>query len=435
MKPGIDGVPPMPPRVRVLFADQLNIARGKYVPASDASKGHARLCLGTYAVTYARGLVPAPGGSLLEGLPDMEMVFDPNALRTGWEDNTAIALADLEFEGRPLGLCGRSALKRAIAGWRELGYEPQVGIEMEAYVFQPDGKGGWEPYDTPGAAVYGTGPFCDPAGLMDLIWAYADRCGLPIESMNAEYDFPQFELTLRYADALTAADDIFLFRQMAREVLFKAGYLLSFLPKPIPGKSGSGLHVNFSLADREGRNAFSWEGQDSIPPIMDACVAGLLDHHEAIAGLTAPIVNSYERLKPASLSGYWANWGVDHRSVSVRVSAEKGAGARIEHRVGDCAASPYVAIAAVLQAARLGHVGGLKAPAPETNDGLETINTDRHTPHSLTEALDAVEGDTVLADAVGRLLVDNFVAIKRAEIEELASAEPQEIFNYYAPFI
>ncbi len=433
--PGPDARPPMPERVRVLFADQLNIARGKYLPVSEARKGHTRLCVGAYAVTYDRSLVAAPGGALLEGLPDMEAVFDMAAPRPGWEANTRIALADLRFKGEPFALCGRSALKRAIAGWTALGYQPMVGIELEAYVFQRDGTGAWVPYDTPGACVYGTGPFCDPAGLMDTIWAHAAACDLPIESMNAEFDSPQFELTLKFADALTAADDVFLFRQMAREVLFQRGYLLSFLPKPIPGKSGSGLHVNLSLRDGAGTNVFARDGAPDLPAVMKGCVAGLLAHHEAMAGLLAPTVNSYERLKPASLSGYWANWSVDHRSVSVRVSAEDGAGARIEHRVADGAASPYVAIALALQAARLGVVDGEPLPAPETADGLETVGTHRHTPDTLALALDALEADTRLTEAFGQGLVDNYVAIKRAEVAALDGKSPREVFDYYAPFI
>lgn len=425
----------MPDRVRVLFADQLNIARGKYVPAAEARRGVARFCAGTYAVTYSRELVDAPGGTLLEGLPDFEGVFDPASLRPGWEPNTRIALADLTMHGEPFALCGRSALKRAIADWRALGYDPMVGIELEAYVFQRAADGSWEPYATPGAAVYGTGPFCDPAGLMDTIWAEASACGLPIESMNAEFDTPQFELTLRYADALTAADDIFLFRQCAREVLFRRGYLLSFLPKPFPKKAGNGLHVNLSLRDRHNENAFRYEDPAHLPAVMQGCIAGLLEHHEALAAILAPIVPSYDRLKPESLSGYWANWGFDHRSVSVRVSAERGEASRIEHRLGDPAASPYTAIAGVLQAALLGVTGKTPLPAPETGDGLKTVNTERHTPHGLLAALDALEADTAFSAALGQKLVDNYLAIKRAEVEEVAGKSPEEIFDYYAPFI
>ena len=423
-------------RVRVMFADQLNIARGKYVPLSEAQKGHTRLCVGTYALTYSRQLVAAPGGHLLEGLPDMEVVFDPAHLRPCWDERSRIALGDLRFREQPFPLCGRSGLRRAVQDWRALGYEPMVGLEMEAYIFARDAEGGWVPYETPGAAVYCTGPFVDPAGLVDDIWDTAERCGLPVESINAEFDAPQFELTLQYRDALTAADDCFLFRQMAREILYRRGFLLSFLPKPIPDRSGSGLHINFSLRDRSGQNAFAVRGPNGeLPALMQQCIAGLLEHHESMAALLAPIVNSYQRLRPASLSGYWANWGLDHRSVTVRVSAEGGAAARIEHRLGDCAASPYVAIATALQAARLGVSSQAPLPPAETLDALENVSTSRHTPSDLRAALDALEAAPALADAVGSLLVQNFIAIKRAELAELKERSGREIFDYYAHYI
>jgi glutamine synthetase len=423
-------------RVRVLFADQLNLARGKYLPASFAAKGAARLCVGAYAVTYARDLIPAPGAGVESGLPDIEAVFDPAGLRPGWEPNTQVALADLEFQEEPSGLCGRTALKRAIAEWRELGFDPMVGIEGEAYVFQRGADGRWVPYDTPGAFVYGTGPFIDPDGIIDDIWATAQRCGLPIESINAEYDAPQFELTLGYTDALKACDDFFLFRTMAREVAYRRGYLLSFMPKPIPDRSGTGLHVNLSFRDSDGNNAMDGgTHRGKLSKLVSGCIAGLIHHHEAMGALIAPTVNSYDRLKPASLCGYWANWGYDHRGVAVRVSGEEGSAARIEHRVADCAASPYVIVATVLQAAKLGYVNGYALPPAETGDGLETVNTDRHIAASLGESLDLLEKDDALVDAVGRLLVENFVAVKRAEIEEVKGKSKAEIFDYYAPFL
>ena len=423
-------------RVRVLFADQLNLARGKYLPASFAAKGAARLCVGAYAVTFSRDLIPAPGAGVESGLPDIEAVFDPDNLRPGWEPNTKIALADLEFEDEPSGLCGRTALRRAIAEWRELGFDPMIGIEGEAYVFQRDDKGAWVPYDTPGAYVYGTGPFIDPDGLIDDIWATAYRCGLPIESINAEYDAPQFELTLQYTDALKACDDFFLFRTMAREVAYKRGYLLSFMPKPIQGLSGTGLHVNLSFKDKGGNNAMhGGTRKDQLSKLVCGCIAGLVQHHESMGALIAPLVNSYDRLKPGSLCGYWANWGYDHRGVAVRVSAEEGSAARIEHRVADCAASPYVIVAAVLQAAKLGYLNDYELPPAETGDGLEKVNTDRHIADDLPASLDLLEKDDALIDAVGRLLVENFVAVKRAEIEEVKNKSKKEIFDYYSPFI
>lgn len=423
-------------RCRLLFADQLNLARGKYVPLSEARKGHARLCVGAYAVTYCKDMIAAPGAGVLDGLPDMELVFDPEELRPSWEDNTRIVIGDLRDGDEDFALCGRSALKRAIAAWRARGLEPQIGIEMEAYVFQRNAEGDWVPYETPGAFVYGTGPFSDPAGLVDDIWQAAADCGLPIESVNAEFDSPQFELTLRYSDALKAADDAFLFRQMAREILFKRGYLLSFLPKPFEGKSGSGLHFNLSFTDRNGANVFARsQVDDTSSPIMQGTIAGMLRHHRALTGIMAPLTNSYDRLKPGSLAGYWASWGVDHRSVTVRLSGETGNGARLEHRLADCAASPYFAIAALLQAANLGMEHGYALPEPETADGIETVSADDHAPHDLGSALDALESDTALADAIGSVLVANYVAIKRREIELLADKSRDEQIAYYLYYI
>lgn len=431
-----DAASQRPPRVRTLFADQLNLARGKYLPASIAKKGKARFCVGAYGVTYAKQLVPAPGSGVLSGLPDMEGVFDPENLRPGWEPNTKIALLDLKMDGQAAPLCGRSTLKKAIAAWNAMGYQPMVGLEAEAYIFQRDAEGGWVPYDTPGAFVYGTGPFVDPEGLIDEVWETAEACGLPVESINAEYDAPQFELAMQYTDALTACDDYFLFRQMAREVLFRRGFLLSFMPKPIPDIAGTGMHINLSMRQGNSKNAFAGgTGENALSDLVSGSIAGLLHHHEALGAIMAPTVNSYERLQPASLSGYWANWGYDHRSVAVRISGETGEGARIEHRVGDCAASPYIAVAAALHAARLGVTQAYDLPPPETNDGLETVNTNRHVPTSLPDALAALEADTVLTQELGQVLVDNFVAIKRAELDELEGKSAQDTFNYYAPFI
>ena len=423
-------------RVRVLFADQLNLARGKYIPASFAAKGAARLCLGAYAVTYQRQMIDAPGAGVGAGLPDIEAVFDPQALRPGWEPDTDVAVADLKLDGETAGLCGRSALKKAIDEWRELGFDPMIGIEGEAYIFQRDENGDWVPYDTPGAFVYGTGPFTDPEGLIDDIWAMANHCGFPIESINAEFDSPQFELTLEYTDALKACDDFFLFRNMAREILYKRGYLLSFMPKPMPDRAGTGMHVNVSFKDKDGNNAMAGgTRRDELSKLVSGCIAGLVQHHESVGGLVAPTVNSYERLIPASLCGYWANWGYDHRGVAVRISGEEGSAARIEHRVADCAVSPYVAVAAVLQAARLGYVGDYDLPPAETGDGVDVVDAERHVARSLGESLDLIESDTALVDALGPLLVANFVAIKRAEIVEVKGKSQEEMFDYYAPYI
>ena len=304
-------------RVRAVFCDLMNLPRGKYVPASMADGGSIGFARGAFAVSYDRELLSVPGTGFYEGLPDMEMVLDKER-RTGWQSDTEIALGRLEVDGKPFDLCPRSLLMKTVDSWKQSGLTPMVGLELEAFVFQRDADGVWRPYDTPGAFVYVTGPENDPAGLVDMIWKTADECGLPVESMNGEYDNGQFEMTLCFDDALKACDDAMLFRMMARELAYRSGYLLTFMPKPMPERGGSGLHVNFSFTDQDGANVIAPDGE--LSDLANQCIGGLLRHHESMAALLAPTVNSYARLTPASLSGYWANWGEDHRLTTIRSS-------------------------------------------------------------------------------------------------------------------
>ena len=431
-----DAIAPANGRVRVLFCDQLNIARGKYLPARVAAKGEAHFSMSTYAITYGRVLADVPGGALYEGLHDMTALFDPQCLRPSWEPDTSIALADLHVQGKPAPLSARAALKRAIADWEALGLTPMIGIESEAVVFERNRDGHLIPYNAPGAVCYGTGSLTDPAKLIDTIWAEAEGADLPVESINGEFEPPQFEFTLQYADALKACDDFFLFKNMARELANDRGYLLSFLAKPPAEVGGSGLHLNLSFRDKKGKNAFA----DGLNPaklsaLAKGCIGGLIQHHEALGAFLAPTVNSYERLKPANMCGYWANWGADHRGVAIRLSGGKGASARLEHRVADCAANPYLAAAALLQAARLGFTGKVSPPAAETGDGIRSVDADRHISRDLQGSLAGLAADKELSKALGEPLVSNYIGIKKAELAELDGKSREEIIRYYIDFI
>jgi len=164
-------------RLRVLWPDHLGLARGKYVPARLADRG-ARHCAGVWALGYDGAMEPGTTGShYYDGLPDMVAAFDPDAIRPGWEDRTGVVVADLEEDGQPVSVSPRAALRRAVAAWTERGLTPVVGIELEAYLLEPDGAGGWRPLDTPGAFVYGTGAAVDPGGVISDIWATAHEGG------------------------------------------------------------------------------------------------------------------------------------------------------------------------------------------------------------------------------------------------------------------
>ena len=367
----------------------------------------------------------------------MQAFYRKADIRAGWEADTKVVVADLQqWDGSPVPMCGRSALKAAVGDWKKLGYTAKVGMEIEAYAFQREADGSLKPYDTPHSYVYSTGRFADPRGFVDAIWFGAEKAGFRLESVTTEYDTPQFEFTLTYDDAVSAVDDHFLFRVMAREIALQYGIVLTCLPKPIPGKGGSGTHVNFSFLDKNGKNAIGNPGDENqMTKLAKGCVAGLMHHHRGMAALIAPIVNSYERLKPASMSGYWCNWGGDHRGVTTRISTEGGAKARIEHRMGDGAANPYVLVATVLQAARLGFTHGHALPPRETGDCFEHTSATSAAPDNLSDALDALEADETLRMAVGDVLTQNQIFMKRAEVEKTAKLEGEALRDFYINYI
>ncbi|WP_171128640.1 MULTISPECIES: glutamine synthetase family protein [unclassified Ruegeria] len=427
-------------RLRALFIDHLSIPRGKYLPASKIGDGSTRFARATFGVHYDRDLLlDAPHAMVREGAPDMELRWRGEDVRQGWEPNTSIVLGDLyDADGSPLPLCPRGALKRAIADWEKHGLKPKLGIELEAYALQGGEDGRLRPYDTPGGVVYGTGPFTDPMRINDVIWNKALEMGFKLDLITAEYDSPQFEYTLTFDDALKAVDDIVLFRQMAREVALDHGIVLTFLPKPLSEMGGSGMHINFSFKDADGQNALAsgeFGGPDHLNDLSRGCLAGLVHHHEGLAGLLAPTAGSYRRLQPSSLSGYWKNWGGDHRGVTTRVSGEGGAKARLEHRMADASANPYTAAAAVLQAARLGFEAKMTLPPIETGDGFDTVDARTGTAPNLRKAIQDLTADTALVDAVGRALVENHAFMKEREFRKTRELEPDALLDFYVWFV
>lgn len=426
----------MTERLRAMFCDHLSIMRGKYLPASKMKDDESRFAQPNFSVHYDKDLLlEAPGTKCLEGIPDMTLRWKGDEIRPGWEPATRVVLGDLyQNDGSPLPMCPRGALKRAVAAWERHGLTPKVGIELEAYAFTRNEDGRIVPYDNPGGVVYGTGNFTDPRRFCDAIWNKAHEIGLPLDLITAEYDAPQFEFTLTFDTAVEHVDTVVLFRQMAREIALDHGIILSFLPKPIPGKGGSGLHVNLSFTDADGRNALAkgdWGNPDDLSDLARGCIAGWMRHHKAIAGLTAPNALSYARLQPASLSGYWCNWGGDNRNVTARVSAEGGKKARLEHRMPDAAANPYTTVATILQAALLGYEGKYDLQPKETGDGFTGNDAEYGVAASLTEALDDLAADTALSAAVGQGLVDNHIFMKRAEVEKTAGLEGDALRDWY----
>ncbi len=422
-------------RIRVLFPDQYGFARGKYVPVS-AAGDDVSFSVGIFGVGYDRDLIPAPGAEVLEGLGDMHARYLAKDIRPCWEEGVGVVVADAERLGKPLEISPRLAARRAAEALAsEAGGTPKMGVELEFYVLQRGDDGGWVPLDTPSAYCYGTGSLIDPEGLFTEIMDAAARCGIPVETAASEYDTPQFELAVAYDDALVALDNTFLLKQLCREIALRRGLLLTFMGKPLGDRGGSGTHYHLSVSADDGSNLFADErADDGLSKAAKSGIAGLLTHHEALSAICAPTVNAYKRLIPGQLSGYWANWGYDHRSVAVRVPSGRGSAARLEHRLADGAANIYLGGAAMMVGARLGVAAAVEPPPPEMGDGLEVANTTRCAPENLSLALDALEADSEFVEAFGREVIDHFVFMKRAEWARFARAVTDWELNEYLAF-
>jgi glutamine synthetase len=415
-----------PAMTRVLFPDIHGMSHGKYVAA-----GHLEHPT-HYAITVlAQGIdltiMEAPGYGADLGFPDMEARADLRTRRSGWEPGVDVVIADLWRTDRDerVGLDPRWALQRQIDRWTARGLTPLAGFEMECYLLAEPytGQGRVRIIDVPAHRVYAAGPGCDPTGLGLEIFRACQAAGIETDGYNGEFHPGQIELATHYRDALGAADDAFLFKELAREVALARGMGVTFMARPRADLVGSGLHVNISMARSDGSNEFDAPGEpNGLSITARHAIAGLIAHHEGLAAVCGPTVNSYKRLIPGILAGYWANWGLDNRISTVRVPGPRGRATRIEHRLPDGAANPHLVLAALLAAMTDGVERALELPAPQEGDGDAAPNTDRHTPSSLAAALDAFEADPVLVDGVGSDLAACFLAIKRDEWAKYVTA-------------
>jgi glutamine synthetase len=397
--------------VRVLYPDLHGIARGKDVPIGefDHIAGHGLAFCAAIMGTDLRH-TPVVGPEI--GYPDLRAIPDLSTLKAlPWEPGVLACLADLHPvtpDGAPPP-DPRGALKRAVAGYEELGLAPVAAPELEFFLCVRD-EAGVRRYVDNLSMVYTVGPQADPKGVVRQIAEALSRLGLGAFAANHEFMNSQYEINLRHGPALEAADNAFRLKTAVKDVAAIHGLTATFMGKPFNDQGGSGFHIHFS-ANRDGENAFA-----EVTDEMRHFCAGILAHAPALTAFLNPTVNAYKRLVPDSLAPTHANWGWDNRTTFIRIPQERGAATRVEVRVGDGSANPYLAIAATLLAGLRGLREELQLPEPVEGDAY-TQPQEHALPASLTEALDALDGDAYLRDAVGAPIVDTFLAMKRFEAE------------------
>ncbi|MFI0709796.1 glutamine synthetase family protein [Streptomyces inhibens] len=425
--------------VRVVYPDLIGADRARDIVVDQlpAACGHGlAFCRAVYHTSPQGDVVPVVGG-LDAGLPDITVRPDLATLAPlPWEPGVAWCLGDAHdpTTGGPAPESPRDLLRRVLAHTADLGLHPVVGPELEYYLCRPDPStpGGWSPYAPEPGNVYSAGRRGDPDGHLVSALRQLRTLGIGATAGNHEFSAGQFEINLTHSAALDAADRAFLFKAAVKEIARTEGRLATFMAKPFNAEGGSGFHLHLSLVDGAGHNVFADDdAPDGLSGTARHAVAGILAHAPALAALHNPTVNSYKRFGPDSLAPWLIDWGLDNRSAMLRIPPERGDGTRLELRLGDAGANPYLAIASAVAALALGIRGKLAPPAPLDGYGYRTDLAPK-LPATLDAALDALTADTELTGLLGAGFTEAFLAYKRNESARFQQYVTDWEFREYA---
>ncbi|MCQ2451980.1 MAG: type I glutamate--ammonia ligase [Oscillospiraceae bacterium] len=345
--------------------------------------------------------------------------------RTRENHNVARLICDVTnpdgsaFSGDP-----RGALKRVLKRAEEMGYTFNVGPECEFFLFETDEKGRPTTNTGDGAGYFDLGPVDRGIDTRREICLNLEKMGFEIEASHHECAAGQHEIDFKYADALKAADNIVTFKLAVKTIAHKEGLHATFMPKPIYGIAGSGMHVNMSLF-KNGENVFYDENGDRrLSKEAYSFIAGLLHHVKGMTAIANPLINSYKRLVPGYEAPCYLAWSASNRSALIRIPAARGKGTRVELRSPDPSCNPYLTLAVCLAAGLDGIEKGMVPPAEITENIFEMDYETRkangidNLPISLNEALKLMQQDEVVMDALGEHIVSQFVKGKQAECDE-----------------
>jgi glutamine synthetase len=412
--------------LRVMFADVLGIARSKDILVSQLDKAchnGPAFSQGVWTTTTG-GEFHEANGIANDGLQDFFTQIVPSTISPlAWEPGVAYVVGDaFNPDGKPNMMSPRSVLQKVLDSYKELGLHPVVGPELEFYIANKDENGNFVRSLTQTGQVYTTGTLVDPDGDFLHLMRMLDSLNIGAFAGNHEFSPAQYEVNLWHSEALDAADRTFFFKAAVKDIVAKRGKHASFLGKPWSDEGGSGFHLHFSVTDADGINKMH-DGRGNLSPAAKMLIAGIVKHANALTAFTNPTVNAFKRLGPDTLAPYRSNWGYDNRSCMVRVPPERGQGTRLEIRVGDGAANPYLVIAAILAAGLDGIVNEMECPEDAVgmaydNEGAEVL------PETFSQSLDALEADDALRNQMSEELINVFMVMKRDEIARYEAAVP-----------
>ena len=445
--------------VRLSFPDQHGILRGKSVMAGDAAAVMRNGCAITTTLlakdTAHKTAFPVftPGGGFgmaeMEGAADLLMIADPTTFRVlPWAPRTGWVLCDIYFaDGKPVPFSTRHLYRRALQRLADAGFDYMAGLEVEFHVFKLDDArlkpedATW-PGEPPAVSLISQGyqyltetRFDQMEPILETVRREIVALGLPLRSVEVELGPSQCEFTFHPQLGLAPADTMMLFRSAVKQICRRRGHHATFMARPkLANALSSGWHLHQSLRDRRsGANAFASDGGELLSPVARNFLAGLLAHARAAAAFTTPTINGYKRYRSHSLAPDRAVWGRDNRGVMVRVLGSPGdAATRLENRVGEPAANPYLYMAAQI-ASGLDGIERRLDPGPSADTPYETRA--ELLPKTLDEALAALRADACLAEGFGQAFIDYFLRIKEAELAryhaEVTEWEQREYFELF----
>jgi glutamine synthetase len=403
--------------IRLQFSDVLGISKNVAIPVQQLEKALDGELM--FDGSSIEGFVRIEESDMyLRPDPDTFAVFPWNSA----EGATARLICDIyNPDGTPFEGCPRNALRRAIAEAAAMGYEMNAGPEAEFFLFLKD-ENGIATTDT-----HDQGSYFDlmPVDMgenarRDMVLTLQEM-GFEIEASHHEVAPGQHEIAFKYADALTTADNIATFKLVVRTIAMQHNLHATFMPKPIFGINGSGMHTHQSLFSA-GKNAFyDPDKSHQISDVARYYIAGLLEHVKGFTAVTNPLVNSYKRLVPGYEAPVYIAWSERNRSPLIRIPARRGVGTRIELRCPDPSCNPYLALAVTLACGLDGIRRQLEPPAPVSLNIYDMTENDRLAhgidtlPLTLGDAIKELSKNKVVQSALGEHIYNRYMEAKTIE--------------------
>ncbi len=340
-------------------------------------------------------------------------------------------------DGKPFGGCPRYVLKRALEKAKSMGYTFHVGPEPEFYMFNVDEKGNPVLENNDKAGYFDMAPMDKGESVREAITIALEGLGFEVEASHHECGPGQHEIDFKYSDALTTADNIMTFKYVVKKVADDFGLFASFMPKPVEGIAGSGMHINMSLFKEEHNIFFDESKESGLSEEAMYFIGGLLENVKGFTAITNPLVNSYKRL----VSGFEAPvniaWSEKNRSPLIRIPAKRGSSTRVELRNPDPSCNPYLALATALTAGLNGIENKTLPPEPVNRNIYEMCQEERQEKHiealpkSLYEAITELSRNEIIKEALGNHVTSKYILGKLKEWEEYtAKVHKWEIEQY-----